>query len=192
MLGFRREPGGTDYGDYVLLNDEGGAEIHLTVAAEDWLVPGKSPFGIYLYADNVEELAARLDGKWKLLHQPRLQPWDMFEFAVSDPDSTWYESGAESTDVASFKKVQAAWPFPRPRRFLHLVADQFEDPAFLLAANARYRPVWHGGIVVGRPPQVPARPRIDVPDVRSRVVDARQREVLMDQTEVRRVQRRDG
>lgn len=84
ILGFLPDPAGEDYGDYVILTDEGGAELHLTKAAEDWLVPGKSPFGIYFYAENVEDLASRLEGK--LLHKPKLQPWGMFEFAVSDPD----------------------------------------------------------------------------------------------------------
>lgn len=56
---------------YVMLHDAGGAEIHLTKAAEDWLVPDKSSFGIYFYADNVEELAHRLKGR--ILHPPRLR-----------------------------------------------------------------------------------------------------------------------
>jgi catechol 2,3-dioxygenase-like lactoylglutathione lyase family enzyme len=84
LLGFGRHLDAVDYGDYIMLHDADGAEIHLTKAAEDWLVPGKSPFGIYFYADNVEELAERLKGR--LLHPPKLQPWGMFEFAVSDPD----------------------------------------------------------------------------------------------------------
>ena len=37
LLGFRRDPDSEDYGDYVILTDDGGAEIHLTKAAEDWL-----------------------------------------------------------------------------------------------------------------------------------------------------------
>lgn len=86
LLGFRRDPDGVDYGDYIILSDDGGADIHLTKAAEDWLVPGKSPFGIYFYANDVEEIAKRLDGKWKLLHPPMKQSWGMFEFALSDPD----------------------------------------------------------------------------------------------------------
>lgn len=71
--------------------DEGGAEIHLTKAPEGWLIPGKSPFGIYVYADNIEELASRLEGK--LIYPPRLQPWGMFEFAVPDPDENLVRVG---------------------------------------------------------------------------------------------------
>ena len=91
LLGFRRDPHGEDHGDYVLLADEGGAEIHLTKAPEGWLISGKSPFGLYFYAENVEELATRFQGK--LLHPPRLQPWGMFEFAVSDPDENLVRVG---------------------------------------------------------------------------------------------------
>lgn len=91
LLGFRRDSAGVDYGEYVMLEDDGGAEIHLTRAAEDWLIPGKSPFGIYFYADDVEELASKLEGR--LLHAPRLQPWGMFEFAVSDPDENLVRVG---------------------------------------------------------------------------------------------------
>lgn len=95
LLGFGRHPDAVDYGDYIMLNDAGGAEIHLTKAAEDWLVPGKSPFGIYFYAENVDELAERLKGR--LLHPPRLQPWGMFEFAVSDPDEHLVRVGRGAT-----------------------------------------------------------------------------------------------
>jgi catechol 2,3-dioxygenase-like lactoylglutathione lyase family enzyme len=95
LLGFRRHPNGEDHGDYVLLSDDGGAELHLTKAPDGWLITGKSPFGIYFYADNVEELASRLEGL--LLHPPRLQPWGMFEFAVSDPDENLVRVGRGSS-----------------------------------------------------------------------------------------------
>lgn len=91
LLGFSRPKGAEDYGDYVMLSDPGGAEIHLTKAPEGWLVRGKSPFGIYFYADNVDELADRLRGK--LIHQPMKQPWGTYEFAVSDPDENLVRVG---------------------------------------------------------------------------------------------------
>lgn len=46
-LGFARAPGGEDYGEYVILTDADGAQLHLTQAPEGWLVKGKSPFGVY-------------------------------------------------------------------------------------------------------------------------------------------------
>ncbi|MDW5318052.1 VOC family protein [Rhizobium sp. PL01] len=95
LLGFHRDPDGDDYGDYVMLTDEGGAEIHLTKAPEGWLIPGKSPFGIYFYADNVEALASQLEGK--LIHPPKQQPWGMFEFAVSDPGENLVRVGRRTS-----------------------------------------------------------------------------------------------
>ena len=94
LLGFRRDPDATDHGDYVLLFDEGGAELHLSKAPPGWLVPGRSAYGIYFYAENVEELASRLEGR--LLHGPKQQPWGMFEFAVSDPDENLVRVGRAS------------------------------------------------------------------------------------------------
>ena len=93
LLGFQRDPGGANHGDYVLLSD-GEADIHLTRAPEGWLIPGRSAYGIYFYADNVEALAMRLEGR--LLHPPRHQPWGMFEFAVSDPDENLVRVGRPS------------------------------------------------------------------------------------------------
>lgn len=94
LLGFRRNQDGEGYDDYLMLSDIGGAELRLTKAPDGWLVLGKSAFGIYFYADNVEELAARLGGK--LLHTPKHQPWGMFEFAVSDPDENLVRVGRPS------------------------------------------------------------------------------------------------
>lgn len=91
LLGFERDPEGDDYGDYVILHEPGGAELHLTKAPDGWLIAGKSPFGIYFYASDVDGLAARLTEK--LLHAPRRQPWGLYEFAVSDPDENLVRVG---------------------------------------------------------------------------------------------------
>jgi catechol 2,3-dioxygenase-like lactoylglutathione lyase family enzyme len=90
LLGFSRAPG-ESYPDYAILADGKGAHVHLTVAPAGWLIPGNSPFGLYIYTDTVEELAERLAGR--LLHPPRAQPWGMFEFAVSDPDENLVRVG---------------------------------------------------------------------------------------------------
>jgi len=68
--------------DYRLMADGQGAELHLTKAVEGWLVPGRNPFGLYLYAEDVDELAARV-GK-----RPEETLWGMYEFGLSDPDET--------------------------------------------------------------------------------------------------------
>ena len=87
-LGFTHHDGD---GDYRMLSDGKGGEIHLTNAVEGWLVPGRNPFGLYLYTEDVDQLAAAL-GKL-VLHKPENKPWGMYEFALSDPDETLVRVG---------------------------------------------------------------------------------------------------
>ena len=82
-LGFTHRSGP---GDYRMLSDDQGREIHLTEAAEGWLIPGRNPFGLYLYAENVDELAERMGEL--VLRPPEDKPWGTYEFALSDPDET--------------------------------------------------------------------------------------------------------
>jgi len=51
------------------------------------MVPGRNPFGMYLYVENVDELASvvGVKGEDKL--------WGMYEVAVSDPDETLIRIG---------------------------------------------------------------------------------------------------
>lgn len=88
-LGFARD---RVYEGYRLLSDGRGAELHLSAVAEGWLVPSRNPFGVYLYAEDVDELAARM-GK-KAEHKP----WGMYEFAVADPDETLVRVGWPSEE----------------------------------------------------------------------------------------------
>jgi uncharacterized glyoxalase superfamily protein PhnB len=89
-LGFRRPPGsGTD--DYRMLSDGLGGEVHLTRPGEGMLVPGRNPFGLYLYAEEVDALAARVSDL--VVHPPEDKPRGMYEFAVSDPDRTLVRIG---------------------------------------------------------------------------------------------------
>ena len=83
-LGFQRN--GFD-DEYRILFDAWGAQIHLTKAVADWLVPGRNPFGLYFNAENVAELAVIFGSK------PEDKPWSMYEFAVSDPDGTLVRIG---------------------------------------------------------------------------------------------------
>ena len=87
-LGFSVEG---NYGNYLILSDGKGAALHLTEAVEGWLVPGKNPFGLYLYMEDVDELATRLGNK--ILRTPENKPWGMYEFAISDPDETLVRVG---------------------------------------------------------------------------------------------------
>jgi hypothetical protein len=87
-LGFHRT--GADAA-YRMLSDNRGADVHLTKAVEGWLVPGRNPFGLYLYAEDVDRLAAAFSLK------AEDKPWGMYEFAVSDPDETLVRIGRRST-----------------------------------------------------------------------------------------------
>ena len=88
-----------DHGNYRILSDGNGADLHLTTAVKGWLVAGRNPFGLYLYAENVEELAERMGEL--VLHPPELKPWGMFEFAMSDPEETLVRVGRRAEDVVS-------------------------------------------------------------------------------------------
>ena len=83
-LGFTHRDG--DEG-YRMLSDGHGGELHLNAAVEGWLIPGRNPFGLYLYAENVDELAAIMGCR------AEDKPWGMYEFALSDPDETLVRVG---------------------------------------------------------------------------------------------------
>jgi hypothetical protein len=79
---------------YAMLEDGKGGEIHLQPAVEGWLTPGRNPFGLYLYAENVDELAEGFAGEiLGKAGMPEEKPWGMYEFAVSDPDGTLVRIG---------------------------------------------------------------------------------------------------
>ena len=77
-LGFTRvdrekvAPGEADA--YRMLTNGKGGSLHLTTAVEGWLVPGKNPFGLYLYTEDVDALAAAL-GSAVLGNGPEDKPW---------------------------------------------------------------------------------------------------------------------
>jgi hypothetical protein len=87
-LGFKLD---ATYDNYRILSDGKGGEIHLTAAPKRWFVPHHNLFGIYIYSEDVDELAASLgdlpSGK------PEEKSWGMYEFALSDPDGTLVRVG---------------------------------------------------------------------------------------------------
>ena len=90
-LGFH-QAGGDD--GYAMLEDGKGGEIHLQPAVEGWLVPGRNPYGIYLYTEEVDELAGRFPGEiLGKAGKPEDKTWGMYEFALSDPDETLVRVG---------------------------------------------------------------------------------------------------
>ena len=94
-LGFLQpeEEKGVHAGYRMLSNGQGGF-LHLTDAVEDWLVPGRNPFGLYLYIEDVDGMAARFgDEIIGHIKAPTAKPWGMYEFALSDPDQTLVRIG---------------------------------------------------------------------------------------------------
>jgi hypothetical protein len=64
-----------------------GGHLHLTNAVEGWLMPGRNPFGPYLYLEDIDALAREFQ------QRPEDKPWGTFEFAISDPDATLVRVG---------------------------------------------------------------------------------------------------
>jgi predicted lactoylglutathione lyase len=95
QLGFVRADGSGDPDTtYRILTDGRGGHLHLVDAVEGWLVPGRNPFGLYLYTQEVDELATRLaDRILEAKKQPEEKPWGMYEFSLSDPDETLVRVG---------------------------------------------------------------------------------------------------
>jgi catechol 2,3-dioxygenase-like lactoylglutathione lyase family enzyme len=89
-LGFR---GDDSESGYRILTHQTGAMLHLTAAAEDWLVPKRNPFGLYLYAANVDSLAQHFAGETLEPGGVEDKPWGMREFSLSDPDETLVRVG---------------------------------------------------------------------------------------------------
>ena len=72
---------------YRILEDAGGASIHLTRAEPGWVTPERNPNGLYLYSEDVEALAAKFGCAVET------KPWGLREFAVSDPNGTLVRVG---------------------------------------------------------------------------------------------------
>lgn len=100
-LGFTR-PAGQGYDEYRMLSDGFGGEVHLNRAVDGWVVPGRNPFGIYLYTDRVDALAAAMrDGIIEPGKAPEHKPWGMYEFALNGPDDLLVRVGCPSGLVPS-------------------------------------------------------------------------------------------
>jgi catechol 2,3-dioxygenase-like lactoylglutathione lyase family enzyme len=82
-----------EHADYRMLANGQGGFLHLTNAVEGWLVPGQNPFGLYLYAENVDDLAKGFVGETIEKTAPEDKPWGMTEFSLSDPDQTLVRVG---------------------------------------------------------------------------------------------------
>jgi catechol 2,3-dioxygenase-like lactoylglutathione lyase family enzyme len=96
-LGFSRPaedrppPGEPD--EYRMLCDGKGGFLHLQPAVEGWLIRGKNPFGLYLYTEGVDAIAAEFRGATIEPGGPEHKPWGMYELSLSDPDETLVRVG---------------------------------------------------------------------------------------------------
>lgn len=90
-LGFSRpdsqRPAAGEPDTYRMLSNGKAGHLHLTDAVEGWLVPGRNPFGLYLYLEDVDAAAHEFQKSAEDM------PWGMYEFAVSDPDETLVRVG---------------------------------------------------------------------------------------------------
>ncbi len=78
---------------------DGITTVDLTKAVEGWVVPGRNPFGLYLYTPDVDAIAARFTGEIVEIEAPSDKPWGMYEFALSDPDGVLVRIGWPSQSL---------------------------------------------------------------------------------------------
>jgi catechol 2,3-dioxygenase-like lactoylglutathione lyase family enzyme len=81
-LGFTRikTEASDQFPTYRILSDENGL-LHLTAAVEGWLIPGRNPFGLYFYMEDVDAWAREFRDEI-LGNGPEEKPWGTYEFAV--------------------------------------------------------------------------------------------------------------
>ena len=90
-LGFVRQRESGDR-DYRILANSAGGYLHLTKAEKGWLTPGRNPFALYLYLEDLDALAVALRD-YSGGRKPESKPWGMCELAISDPDETLVRIG---------------------------------------------------------------------------------------------------
>lgn len=83
----------SDYGDYRILSDGKGWHLHLRREDMSALQAPHNPFGLYIYADDVDAVADRVRDRIIEPGTPHLKPWKTYEFAVSDPDGVLVRVG---------------------------------------------------------------------------------------------------
>ena len=98
---FQDEASKNAHEDYRMLSDGKGGDLHLTGAVEGWVVPGRNPFGLYLYIEDVDALAATM--RDRIIEREKRathKAWGMYEFAMNDPDHTLVRVGWPSRLIA--------------------------------------------------------------------------------------------
>ena len=93
-LGFTRDPGQEAWQHgYRMLSRPDWARLHLRRAEAGWIVPERNPFGLYLYAADVEALACAFAGEIIGVEGAAVTEYGMLEFALSDPDGALVRVG---------------------------------------------------------------------------------------------------
>jgi catechol 2,3-dioxygenase-like lactoylglutathione lyase family enzyme len=92
-LGFERIESSVsnEFPNYRMLSN-GFGQLHLATTVQGWLIPGRNPFGLYFYMEDVEAWAKEFRDEI-LGNGPEEKPWGTYEFAVSDPDETLVRVG---------------------------------------------------------------------------------------------------
>jgi hypothetical protein len=88
-LGFVLQPGSLP--EYRMMADGRGGFVHLNRAVEGWLIAGRNPFGLYLYREDVDALAATFAGE--TIGPAEDKAWGMYEFALDGPDEALVRIG---------------------------------------------------------------------------------------------------
>jgi catechol 2,3-dioxygenase-like lactoylglutathione lyase family enzyme len=83
----------SDYGDYRILTDGKGWDLHLRAEDMASLQAPLNPFGLYLYVEDVDDVAGRVRDAIIEPGAPHVKPWGCYEFAVSDPDGVLVRVG---------------------------------------------------------------------------------------------------
>lgn len=83
----------SDHGHYRILSDGKGWDLHLRAEDMAALQAPLNPFGLYLYAEDVDAVADRVRELIIEHGAPHVKPWGMYEFAVSDPDGALVRVG---------------------------------------------------------------------------------------------------
>lgn len=93
---FYRELGfdvASDYGNYRILTDARGWDLHLR-HQPGWPADVEdNPFGLYLYVEDVDAVADRVRDRIIEKGAPHAKPWGTYEFAVSDPSGVLVRVG---------------------------------------------------------------------------------------------------
>jgi len=107
-LGFARpdsqRPARGEPDTYRMLSNGKGGYLHLTDAVEGWLIPGRNPFGLYLYLEDVDAAAREFqkspeDKPWGCMNLPCLIQMKRWSVLVGRPVSALKRSNSSRAKV---------------------------------------------------------------------------------------------